>query len=217
MTAATARLSRIGIPTVPEDAVAMNGAAKVLLMGALGLLGINAGCSESPDAASRRQVDAKGLETGTMRDFTWVEEGLLAAMARPGGQRPLDEDLSCLRSAGIRVLVSLTAEPIEEEALARYGIEGLHLPVEDFTPPTLEQIDRFLREVERARLEGRGLGIHCTAGKGRTGTMVAAYLVTRGRSVADAIAEIRRLRPGSVETAAQEERVAEFARTLRRN
>jgi atypical dual specificity phosphatase len=107
----------------------------------------------------------------------------------------------------------LTAKPIPREALAGHGMDGLHLPVEDFTPPTLEQMARFLREVERARLEGRSLGIHCTAGLGRTGTMLAAYLVTRGLSATDAIAEIRRLRPGSVETPEQEARVAEFART----
>jgi atypical dual specificity phosphatase len=90
-------------------------------------------------------------------------------------------------------------------------MEGLHLPVEDFTPPTLAQIDRFLSEVDRAKSEGVALGIHCTAGKGRTGTMLAAYLVSRGLSAEDAMAKIRELRPGSVETTAQEERVAEFA------
>ena len=37
------------------------------------------------------------------------------------------------------------------------------------------------------------------------------FLVSRGLSAEDAIAKIRKLRPGSVETAAQEERVAEFA------
>jgi atypical dual specificity phosphatase len=42
--------------------------------------------------------------------------------------------------------------------------------------------------------------------------MLAAYLVTRGLSAPDAVAEIRRLRPGSVETPEQEDRVAEFAR-----
>ncbi|RKZ17243.1 protein phosphatase [bacterium] len=148
-----------------------------------------------------------------MQGFSWIEQDHLAAMPRPGTRRALDEDLEFLEMSGITILVSLTAEPIEPEALARHGIDGLHLPVEDFTPPTLEQIDRFLSEVERARLEGRGIGIHCTAGKGRTGTMLAAYLVSQGQSAADAIAEVRRLRPGSVETREQEERVSEFARS----
>ena len=184
----------------------------VLVVGALGLLAVSAGCSGSREAPSDERADAVKPEASTVQGFSWIEEGQLAAMARPGRQRSLDEDLAFLQSAGIRTLVSLTEEPVPEEALARHGMTGLHLPVEDFTPPTLEQMDRFLKEVEDARVEGRGVGIHCTAGKGRTGTMLAAYLVTRGLSSTDAVDEIRRLRPGSVETPEQEERVAEFAR-----
>jgi atypical dual specificity phosphatase len=174
-----------------------------------GLLGGTVEPAESPEA--------KSVEVDSVPGFSWIESDTLAAMARPGRERDLEEDLAWLHSAGIRVLVSLTEEPLPEKVLEKYGIEGLHLPVEDFTPPTLEQIDRFLEEVDRARLEGFALGIHCTAGKGRTGTMLAAYLVTRGLSAEEAIAGIRDLRPGSVETAAQEERVAEFARTVVRN
>ena len=48
-------------------------------------------------------------------------------------------------------------------------------------------------------------------GHGRTGTMLACYLVkTRGMSGADAILETRRLRPGSIETAEQERAVVQF-------
>ncbi len=72
-------------------------------------------------------------------------------------------------------------------------------------------IDRFLTETAKARKEGYALGIHCTAGKGRTGTMLAAYLVSQGYTAPEAIAEVRRLRPGSVETEEQADRVAEFA------
>jgi len=155
--------------------------------------------------------DTKTGEINSVPGFSWVEQDTLAAMARPGRERDLEEDLAWLQSEGITVLVTLTEEPIPEEVLEKYGMEGLHLPVEDFTPPTLAQIDRFLEEVDRAKSEGVALGVHCTAGKGRTGTMLAAYLVSGGLSAEDAITKIRKLRPGSVETDAQEERVAEFA------
>ncbi len=182
----------------------MTTSGMILAVAMLGLLGGTVEPTESQETESREGDSVPG--------FSWVEKDTLAAMARPGRERDLEEDLAWLQSAGIRILVSLTEEPVPEKVLEKYGMEGLHLPVEDFTPPTLAQIDRFLEEVARARLEGFALGIHCTAGKGRTGTMLAAYLVTRGRSAEEAIAEIRKLRPGSVETPRQEERVAEFAR-----
>ena len=160
----------------------------------------------SPDTSNQRS----SLEA--VPGFSWVAADLLAAMARPGRERPLDEDLAYLQAAGLSVLISLTEQPVAADDLARYGLTGLHLPVADFTPPTMVQIEEFLTVVERARADGEAVGIHCTAGQGRTGTMLAAYLVSQGLSAPEALAKIRRLRPGSVETAEQEERVAEFAR-----
>ena len=185
-----------------------------LVMALAGLLGGSAEPPESKNTQTGEGVVVAAPDIDFVPGFSWIEKDRLAAMARPGKQRDLAEDLAWLQSAGITLLVSLTEEPVPEEALEKFGMTGLHLPVEDFTPPTLDQIDRFLAEVDRAKLEDFALGIHCTAGKGRTGTMLAAYLVTRGLSAEEAIAEIRRLRPGSVETPEQEERVTEFARTL---
>ncbi|NXT20028.1 DUS23 phosphatase, partial [Syrrhaptes paradoxus] len=48
-------------------------------------------------------------------------------------------------------------------------------------------------------------------GHGRTGTMLACYLAkARKMSGDDAIREIRRLRPGSIETREQEQAVIRF-------
>lgn len=57
--------------------------------------------------------------------------------------------------------------------------------------------------------------MHCKHGLGRTGTMLACYLVkTRAISGEEAIKTIRRLRPGSIETREQERAVLEFQRYL---
>lgn len=57
----------------------------------------------------------------------------------------------------------------------------------------------------------QAVGVHCALGFGRTGTMLACYLVKeRALAAGDAIAEIRRLRPGSIETYEQEKAVFQF-------
>jgi len=69
--------------------------------------------------------------------------------------------------------------------------------------------------VEDARRSGQKIGVHCLAGQGRTGTMLACYLVSQGKSPGEAISEIRDLRPGSIETPAQDRAVHQYARDLR--
>ncbi|EHH50422.1 hypothetical protein EGM_01252, partial [Macaca fascicularis] len=74
-----------------------------------------------------------------------------------------------------------------------------------------DQIDRFVQIVDEANARGEAVGVHCALGFGRTGTMLACYLVKeRGLAAGDAIAEIRRLRPGSIETYEQEKAVFQF-------
>jgi atypical dual specificity phosphatase len=148
------------------------------------------------------------------RNFSFLEAGRLAAMERPGSSAPLAKDLDFLRQHGIGAIVSLTLEPPDPELLARHGFAALHLPVADFTAPTPEQIARFLDFVaERERRRAGAVVVHCDAGRGRSGTLLACWLVSRRNlPAAEAIAAVRRLRPASIETAAQEEAIHAFAR-----
>lgn len=148
------------------------------------------------------------------RGFSWIIPGELAAMPVPGKERPLDQDVTFLEQEGIRVLISLTEQPADRAVLSSHAIIQEHIPVEDFHPPTQEQMLEFVSVVETSVAAGKPVGVHCTAGLGRSGTMVAAYLVSRGASSSEAMATIREKRPGSIETPEQEAAVAEFARTL---
>ena len=53
--------------------------------------------------------------------------------------------------------------------------------------------------------------LHCDAGLGRTGTVLAAYLVSRGESASAALEKVRAMRPGSVETPDQEQVITKYA------
>jgi atypical dual specificity phosphatase len=139
--------------------------------------------------------------------FSWVDPPYLAALGRPDG---LDE-MQWLREQGIQLLISLTEYPPFRGWIDDAGLLALHIPVPDFHAPTLEQIEQCVAAIARAREQSMPVAVHCHAGLGRTGTILAAYFVSQGMSAADAIAKVRELRPGSIESDAQEEVVAAYA------
>jgi atypical dual specificity phosphatase len=57
--------------------------------------------------------------------------------------------------------------------------------------------------------------VHCLAGMGRTGTLLACYLVKYQKmSADDAIQKVREERPGSIQSFPQEEIIFQFAKSL---
>jgi len=150
-----------------------------------------------------------GAGSGPKDLFRWVVKDRVIGMARPSS-----EDLAALASSGVRHVISLTSQPLERELLNRHGITGIHMPVTDMSAPSPGEITRFVEELTRLVDDGHKVAVHCGAGLGRTGTMLACYLVSRGMSAEEALNEVRRRRPGSVESRVQEEAVREYERSL---
>ncbi|HEY2784554.1 MAG TPA: dual specificity protein phosphatase 23 [Fimbriiglobus sp.] len=142
--------------------------------------------------------------------FSWVDEPHLAGLSRPGSA----DDLRWLRQSGIDVLISLTVEPLPRPWVNDAGLLSVHIPVPDLTAPTDRQFDVVLDTVLRAKQTGMGVAVHCLAGLGRTGTVLAAYFVAIGLAPDEAIAKVRSLRPGSIESSEQEQAVRDLARRL---
>jgi atypical dual specificity phosphatase len=145
------------------------------------------------------------------RGFSWIDKPLLAALALPESQ----EDLEWLRRQGIEVLISLTEDPLRRHWVNDAGLLVVHEPINDMEPPTQEQLERCVRAIARAHKQNMGVAVHCGAGLGRTGVVLAAYLVQQGQSAGEAIERVRQLRPGSIETEEQAAAVVEFARRKR--
>lgn len=145
------------------------------------------------------------------RNFSWLIKDEIAGMGRP---MSIVADLEFLKDNGIEAIVSLTVLPLHKTLIEEFGFEYKHIPVADFTSPTQEQIDEFLSFVNNLISSKKKIVVHCDAGAGRTGTMLACYLVSKGCSAKKAILEVRRSRPGSVETMEQEDTVIKYEERL---
>jgi atypical dual specificity phosphatase len=138
--------------------------------------------------------------------FTWIIEKQLAGANAP---RSFD-DLRSIREAGIRLIINLREQEHAhaDEQLARHELCQLHLPVPDWRAPNLEQTVEAVAAIDRTIADGEGVLVHCAWGVGRTGTLLACYLVATGMRPDTAIARVRELRPGSLEVDEQVDAVS---------
>ena len=139
--------------------------------------------------------------------FRWQIENKVAGMGRPvfgsGGGCPT---AAFLKDAGITAIVSLledTSSPPDDFVFRNF-------PIPDGSRPSLPQIREIVEQIAKMIEEGHKVAVHCTAGLGRTGTVLACYLVHTGFTAVDAIAAVRSREPFAIENIRQEQAVAEY-------
>lgn len=133
-------------------------------------------------------------------------------------ERDLEADLDAISAWGADAVVTLL-EQFEMELLgiaalpARLqarGIEWYHLPIRDVDIPDHSFEEKWRECGQRLRTilidEGKVL-LHCRGGIGRTGTIAARLLVEFGFKPSHAVSLVRRTRPSTIETPAQEQYV----------
>ena len=158
----------------------------------------------------------------------WAIDGILAGMGIPfidparrfqmgGALDAFEDELPILHQAGIRAVVSLLNIPGDAAVFQSAGFEYKCLPIPDGMPPTLAQVEEFIEFVDSCRLRKLPVAVFCQAGLGRTGTMIAAYLIHSGKSAAEAITHVRSIEPAAIETRHQINFLEEFEKQLRGN
>ena len=138
------------------------------------------------------------------RGFAWLVPGRLAGTPLPGVVNDIDIDLKALKRCGVTVLISLTEKDVDQAALARNGMRNVHLPVYDREPPTVSQLQMLMLKMKRLLLGGEVLAVHCLAGLGRTGTVLAAWLVFEGITAETALQRVRAIESQYVQSELQE-------------
>lgn len=142
-----------------------------------------------------------------------LPQGTVMLSRLPGRSGDLENDLAAMVAAGVGTVISLTeqAEMADLGASAlplaarEAGLNWVHFAVPDFGVPTPDQDWRAVTTaVKQAFAVDKAVLVHCRGGLGRSGMAVLRLMVESGEDPDHALARLRRIRPGAVETEAQE-------------
>ena len=133
------------------------------------------------------------------------------------GAVPFRSDVDRLHRQGVVGVINTCHEydgPRDE--YQRLGMVQLHLPTIDFTPPTLADVQRGVEFIREHAASGRTVYVHCKAGRARSATIVACWLMaSRGISPAEAQQILLQYRPFVSPRIAQRQVVRDFYQGLK--
>lgn len=134
-------------------------------------------------------------------DLNWIVPGKFLAFCTPSSGKgrehnlPPEEYAKIFKPMKITAVVRLNNPIYDPEKFKQAGINHYGMEYEDGSCPDDERWQKFIQIAEKEPC----LAVHCKAGLGRTGSMIALYVMKHYRFPADAfIGWIRICRPGSV-------------------
>ena len=150
-----------------------------------------------------------GTITGKPDNFSWLLENKLAGSAIPTS---IDE-VQWAIDQGVKSIITVREEPLDESWIK--DVKYLQIHSNDMGVPEFVDLVSAVDFIHRRITNNEPVMVHCLAGLGRTGTILASYLVKYQKMSADeAIQKVREERPGSIQSFTQEEIIFQFAKSL---
>ena len=152
-----------------------------------------------------------GMITGKPDNFSWLIPEKLAGSAIPTSF----EEIKWVLDEGVKSIVTIREEPLDDDWIK--NVNYLHVMSNDMSVPEFDDLTFAVDFIHRRLDDKEPVMVHCLAGLGRTGTILASYLVKYENMSADeAIEKVRKTRPGSIQSYPQEEMIFRFEKSLNR-
>lgn len=144
-----------------------------------------------------RKVHGKITKKPT--NFSWLIEEKLAGSGIPTSF----DEFDWILNQGVKSIVTMTENSLPNNWIKE--INYLHVPTPDLTAPDMDKIDLAVEFINEQIKNDQSVMVHCAAGMGRAGTILACYFVKYKKlSAVQAIKKIRDQRPGSIQSEVQE-------------
>jgi len=151
-----------------------------------------------------------GMITGRPDNFSWLIYGKLAGSAIPTSK----DEINWVEEQGIKSIVTVREEPLDENWVE--DVKYLHVISNDMGVPEFSDLVNSVDYIHKRITEDEPVMVHCLAGLGRTGTILACYLIKYEKiSAKKAIQKIREKRHGSIQSFTQEEIIFRFEKFVK--
>lgn len=149
------------------------------------------------------------------RGFYWLFPNLVGGSPRPGIVSKIDHDLDAIQRLGITHIINLEESVhYETHLVASRKMTLSHNPIPDMGTPSCDEALKICRNIQSFMDTGCGTLVHCRAGLGRTGLVMALFLIWCGKSAPAAFEAIRNINPKWIQSDIQFEMLPIFVRYL---
>jgi len=150
-----------------------------------------------------------GTVTGRPDKFSWLIENKLAGSGIPTSTN----EVQWVIEQGVKSIVTVREEPLDNDWVK--NVNYLHVHSNDMGVPEFDDLVSAVDFIHSRITNNEPVMVHCLAGLGRTGTLLACYLVKHQKmSADDAIQKVREERSGSIQSYPQEEIIFQFAKSV---